>query len=143
MTTTINRRTALRGTLGGASIVVGLPLLDCFLNGNGTAIAASQPSTRLCRASAMVRKGASSLANVAAFRLLTPGIVTCARLNSAASASRRFSGSRGSGAMPPLKSAPAICSRSLVATYCSRFVMASISSGSAFSSRRHFCRRQN
>ncbi|MHB1207181.1 MAG: DUF1552 domain-containing protein [Rhodospirillaceae bacterium] len=41
MTTTLNRRTVLRGTLGGASIVVGLPLLDCFLNANGTAIAAT------------------------------------------------------------------------------------------------------
>lgn len=39
----LDRRTLLRGTLGGATIGVGLPLLDCFLNGNGTALAAGGP----------------------------------------------------------------------------------------------------
>lgn len=38
--TLASRRRFLRGTLGGAAITVGLPLLDCFLDGNGTALAA-------------------------------------------------------------------------------------------------------
>jgi len=33
----------LRGMLGGAAISVGLPLLDCFLNDNGTALADGAP----------------------------------------------------------------------------------------------------
>jgi len=37
----VNRRTALRGMLGGAAVNVALPFLDCFLNGNGTALAAT------------------------------------------------------------------------------------------------------
>ena len=37
----INRRAALRGMLGGAAVTVGLPFLDCFLNENGTALAAT------------------------------------------------------------------------------------------------------
>ena len=37
----MNRRTALRGMLGGAAVSVGLPFLDCFLNENGTALAAT------------------------------------------------------------------------------------------------------
>ena len=36
-----DRRTALRGMMNGAGIAVGLPLLDVFLNGNGTAMAAT------------------------------------------------------------------------------------------------------
>ena len=36
-----NRRTMLRGVLGGAVVTMGLPFLDCFLNGNGTALAAT------------------------------------------------------------------------------------------------------
>ena len=36
-----SRRRVLRGMLDGAVIGVGLPLLDCFLNENGTALAAS------------------------------------------------------------------------------------------------------
>ena len=43
MTRTISRRTVLRGMLGGAAVSVGLPLLDCFLNGNGTALAQGAP----------------------------------------------------------------------------------------------------
>ncbi len=35
------RRTALRGVLGGGAVSVALPFLDCFLNDNGTAIAAT------------------------------------------------------------------------------------------------------
>src|SRR4051812_31668063 len=37
----LDRRTILRGTLNGAAITVGLPFLDCFLNTNGTALAAT------------------------------------------------------------------------------------------------------
>ncbi|MGE3844087.1 MAG: DUF1552 domain-containing protein [Vicinamibacterales bacterium] len=36
---TLQRRTILRGMAGGGAISVGLPLLDCFLNTNGTALA--------------------------------------------------------------------------------------------------------
>lgn len=39
----ISRRTVLRGLLGGAAVSVGLPLLDCFLDGNGTALAQGAP----------------------------------------------------------------------------------------------------
>jgi hypothetical protein len=35
----IRRRTMLRGMLAGAAVNVGVPLLDCFLNTNGTALA--------------------------------------------------------------------------------------------------------
>jgi len=37
----VSRRSVLRGVLGGASVGVALPFLDCFLNENGTAIAAT------------------------------------------------------------------------------------------------------
>ena len=37
----INRRTFLRGTLGGAAVSIGLPFLDVFLNANGNAMAAT------------------------------------------------------------------------------------------------------
>ncbi len=37
-----SRRKVLRGIMGGAAISVGLPLLDCFLNSNGTALADGQ-----------------------------------------------------------------------------------------------------
>ena len=37
------RRTLLRGMLGGTSVAMALPLLDCFLNDNGTALAAGRP----------------------------------------------------------------------------------------------------
>ena len=37
----LDRRTILRGTLAGAAVGVGVPVLDCFLNGNGTAFAAT------------------------------------------------------------------------------------------------------
>jgi len=35
------RRTALKGVLGGGAVTVALPFLDCFLNENGTALAAT------------------------------------------------------------------------------------------------------
>jgi hypothetical protein len=41
MSAIMNRRTLLRGAMAGAAITVGLPVLDCFLNGNGTALAAT------------------------------------------------------------------------------------------------------
>lgn len=37
--TLLNRRLMLRGMMSGAAVSVGLPLLDCFLNSNGTALA--------------------------------------------------------------------------------------------------------
>jgi len=39
----LTRRTALKGMLGGTAVTVGLPLLDCFLNSTGTALAAGGP----------------------------------------------------------------------------------------------------
>jgi hypothetical protein len=41
--TGLNRRRVLRGMVGGGAVTVGLPLLNCFLNGNGTALAMGQP----------------------------------------------------------------------------------------------------
>src|SRR4051794_9728598 len=38
-----NRRNVLKGMLGGSAITVGLPLLDCFLDGNGDALASGAP----------------------------------------------------------------------------------------------------
>ncbi|HEX4506462.1 MAG TPA: hypothetical protein VH722_12080, partial [Alphaproteobacteria bacterium] len=40
MNSQFGRRTLFRGMLGGAAVSVGVPLLDCFLNTNGTALAA-------------------------------------------------------------------------------------------------------
>jgi hypothetical protein len=37
------RRTALKGMLGGTAVTVALPLLDCFLDGNGEALASGAP----------------------------------------------------------------------------------------------------
>ena len=39
----LSRRRILRGMLGGSAVTVGLPLLDCFLDGNGTALASGAP----------------------------------------------------------------------------------------------------
>ena len=39
MSLRFNRRSLMRGLLGGAGVCVGLPALDTFLNGNGTAYA--------------------------------------------------------------------------------------------------------
>lgn len=41
--TRFNRRSFLRGALGGATVGVGLPLLDLFLDGHGTALADGAP----------------------------------------------------------------------------------------------------
>lgn len=41
LTRPMARRAALRGMLGGAAVTVALPYLDCFLNTNGTALAAT------------------------------------------------------------------------------------------------------
>ena len=38
-----NRRRVLKGMLGGSAITIGLPLLDCFLNDSGTALASGAP----------------------------------------------------------------------------------------------------
>jgi hypothetical protein len=43
MSLTLDRRTVLRGFFRGTSVAVSLPFLDCFLNGNGTALAAGAP----------------------------------------------------------------------------------------------------
>jgi hypothetical protein len=39
----VNRRRVLRGVLNGGAVTVALPLLNCFLNGNGTALASGEP----------------------------------------------------------------------------------------------------
>ena len=39
----LSRRRVLRGMLNGAAVTVGLPLLNCFLNDNGTALASGAP----------------------------------------------------------------------------------------------------
>ena len=41
MSARIHRRSILRGMLGGSAVAMALPLLDCFLNENGTAFAAT------------------------------------------------------------------------------------------------------
>ena len=42
------RRTLLRGSLYGAAVSVGLPFLDCFLDDNGTALAATGAQLPVC-----------------------------------------------------------------------------------------------
>ena len=37
----LTRRRVLRGMLGGGAVTVGLPILDCLLDDNGTAFAAT------------------------------------------------------------------------------------------------------
>ncbi len=39
----LSRRRVLQGMLEGGAVVVALPLLDCFLNDNGTALASGEP----------------------------------------------------------------------------------------------------
>ena len=46
--TTLTRRSALRGVVGGSAVTVGLPYLDCFLNNNGTALAATGAALPVC-----------------------------------------------------------------------------------------------
>lgn len=43
MKTRLSRRSVLRGLIGGTAVSVGLPLLDMFLNTNGTALASGAP----------------------------------------------------------------------------------------------------
>ncbi|MEM7136482.1 MAG: DUF1552 domain-containing protein [Myxococcota bacterium] len=43
MSKRFDRRSLLRGTLAGGAVTMGLPLLDCFLNDNGTALAQGAP----------------------------------------------------------------------------------------------------
>ncbi len=43
MRTGLSRRVVLRGLFQGATVAVALPYLDCFLNSNGTALAAGAP----------------------------------------------------------------------------------------------------
>jgi len=43
MIQSVRRRAFLRGVMGGAAVSVGLPLLDSFLDGNGTALASGAP----------------------------------------------------------------------------------------------------
>ncbi len=43
MMSRFNRRSLLRGALNGSAVAVALPLLDCFLDGNGTALADGAP----------------------------------------------------------------------------------------------------
>ncbi|MCB2106073.1 MAG: DUF1552 domain-containing protein [Rhodobacteraceae bacterium] len=43
MSRNLPRRSALKGLVNGAAVSVALPFLDCFLNGNGTALAAGGP----------------------------------------------------------------------------------------------------
>lgn len=44
----VSRRSMLRGMMGGTAVTVGLPFLDCFLNSNGTALAASGAPLPAC-----------------------------------------------------------------------------------------------
>lgn len=39
----LSRRRVLRGMMNGGAVTVALPLLNCFLNGNGTALASERP----------------------------------------------------------------------------------------------------
>ena len=48
MNTNLSRRRVLRGTMGGMAITVGLPYLDCFLNSNGDALAATGEPLPVC-----------------------------------------------------------------------------------------------
>ena len=48
MTQKIDRRTFLRGTFAGATVAVGVPVLDCFLNENGTAFAGTGEPLPVC-----------------------------------------------------------------------------------------------
>lgn len=45
---TLSRRRILRGMLGGAAVTVGIPLLDCFLDSNGTAMAGTRAALPVC-----------------------------------------------------------------------------------------------
>src|SRR5688572_5667604 len=42
----LDRRSLLRGALGGGTVALGIPFLDIFLDGNGTALASGRPMPR-------------------------------------------------------------------------------------------------
>jgi hypothetical protein len=44
----LSRRRVLHGMMGGAAITVGLPFLDCFLDSNGAALAATGAPLPVC-----------------------------------------------------------------------------------------------
>jgi hypothetical protein len=44
----LTRRSLLRGTIGGAAVTVGLPLLNCFLDSKGTALASTGAALPPC-----------------------------------------------------------------------------------------------
>ena len=44
----LSRRRVLRGMMGGAAVTVGLPFLDCFLDSNGRALAATRAPLPVC-----------------------------------------------------------------------------------------------
>jgi len=44
----LSRRRVLRGMMGGAAVSVGLPFLDCFLDSNGAALAATRSPLPVC-----------------------------------------------------------------------------------------------
>ena len=44
----MHRRNVLRGMMGAGAVTVSLPFLDCFLNSNGTALAATGASLPAC-----------------------------------------------------------------------------------------------
>ncbi len=46
--TLANRRNFLRGTMAGTALSIGLPLLDCFFDGNGEALAATGKAPSPC-----------------------------------------------------------------------------------------------
>jgi hypothetical protein len=48
ITERLSRRSVLRGMLGGAAVTVGLPILECMLNSNGTAYAATGATLPPC-----------------------------------------------------------------------------------------------
>lgn len=48
MSMVVKRRTALRGLLGGATVAVGVPFLDCFLDDSGTALASTGAPLPVC-----------------------------------------------------------------------------------------------
>ena len=45
----LSRRRILKGMLNGSAVTVALPLLDCFLNDNGTALASGVEMPVRCR----------------------------------------------------------------------------------------------
>jgi hypothetical protein len=48
LASTLSRRRVLKGMLGGTAVSVGLPFLDCFLDANGAALAATGAALPVC-----------------------------------------------------------------------------------------------